>query len=270
MKQTFKPKYIKGKPIHPNSAIEKATEKKIMKLTRYLVRETRREVKKIFEDNKSSIPNVGMDASIASQARIIINALSKRMDKIFGKESLNIANIMANRVNGHLNGQIKQSVEELSKDLKIDVKTLSKDTKEIIKASVNQAADYIKSIQSQYLTQVKGDIYRAITEGQGLKDVLAKLSRTDGVVERRAKNIALDQFRKVNSNVTRAKMEDAGITKAIWHHSSAGLEPRKSHVAMDGKIYDIKKGMYDPEVGYYIQVSQLPNCRCFSSPVVEI
>jgi len=37
---------------------------------------------------------------------------------------------------------------------------------------------------------------------------------------------------------------------------------------MDGKKYDVAKGMWDPAVREYIFPGQLINCRCFSRSVI--
>ena len=39
---------------------------------------------------------------------------------------------------------------------------------------------------------------------------------------------------------------DLRIREAIWMHSHAGKKPRPEHVKMDGKTYNITKGMWDP------------------------
>jgi hypothetical protein len=38
---------------------------------------------------------------------------------------------------------------------------------------------------------------------------------------------------------------------------------------MDGKTYDVKKGMWDPTEKKYVLPGELINCRCFSRPVIE-
>jgi hypothetical protein len=37
---------------------------------------------------------------------------------------------------------------------------------------------------------------------------------------------------------------------------------------MDGKKYDVEKGMYDPAVGKFVFPGELPNCRCLSRSVI--
>jgi uncharacterized protein with gpF-like domain len=52
-------------------------------------------------------------------------------------------------------------------------------------------------------------------------------------------------------------------------HSNAGKEPRPTHVAMNGKPYDLAKGMWDSDEKEWVHPGQLINCRCTMKPVIE-
>ncbi len=47
-------------------------------------------------------------------------------------------------------------------------------------------------------------------------------------------------------------------------HSRAGKEPRVTHLKMNGKLYELSKGMFDPDpqVQKYVLPGELINCRC--------
>ncbi len=51
-------------------------------------------------------------------------------------------------------------------------------------------------------------------------------------------------------------------------HSHAGKEPRPTHVKMDGKKYDVTKGMFDTAEKRFIFPGELINCRCISRSVI--
>jgi hypothetical protein len=38
---------------------------------------------------------------------------------------------------------------------------------------------------------------------------------------------------------------------------------------MDGEIYDIEQGCYDPDYGDYVQPGELVNCHCVCIPVID-
>lgn len=135
-------------------------------------------------------------------------------------------------------------------------------------ATVSENVALIKSIQQQYHTKVQGDVWRAVTRGSDLNKLSTTLRETYGVTTKRAALIARDQNAKAKATIENTRRQELGITQAIWQHSSAGKEPRPSHVAMNGKVFDLKQGMYDPEVGDFILPGQLINCRCSSRAVI--
>jgi hypothetical protein len=81
--------------------------------------------------------------------------------------------------------------------------------------------------------------------------------------------IARDQTAKASNNLSRQRLLDYGVTKGKWMHTSAGKTYRDSHVEMDGEIYDIEQGCYDPDYGDYIQPGELVNCHCVCIPVID-
>lgn len=64
-------------------------------------------------------------------------------------------------------------------------------------------------------------------------------------------------------------MQSLGVTRGIWIHTSAGKTYRETHVKMDGKEFDLSKGLYDSAVGDYVFPGSLPNCRCTYRPVLS-
>jgi SPP1 gp7 family putative phage head morphogenesis protein len=126
----------------------------------------------------------------------------------------------------------------------------------------------IKSIPEEYLKQVEGAVMRSVQTGRDLGKLSKELQKKFGVSKRKAALISRDQNNKATSAFQRARQQELGITKAIWMHSHAGQEPRPSHVAMNGKEYDINKGMWDRDEQEWIFPGQLINCRCTSKSII--
>lgn len=141
--------------------------------------------------------------------------------------------------------------------------------RDTIAASVHENVGLIKSIAQQHLAQVEGMVMRSVTKGRDLGDLSRDLQEQLGVTKRRAAFIALDQNAKATAAIARARQSEFGVTQAVWKHSHAGKTPRPSHVKMDGQVYDIAKGMWDPTVREWIFPGELPNCRCISRPIIE-
>lgn len=136
-------------------------------------------------------------------------------------------------------------------------------------ATVSENVALIKSIQQQYHTKVQGDVWRAVTRGSDLSKLSTDLRSTYGITVKRAALIARDQNAKAKATIENTRRQELGITQAIWQHSSAGKEPRPTHVAMNGKVFDLKQGMYDSDEGEWILPGQLINCRCTSRAIIK-
>jgi len=136
------------------------------------------------------------------------------------------------------------------------------------RASLAENVGLIKSIPVQYLQQVEGIVMRSYSNGRDLQTMVAEIKELYPAAANRAVLIARDQSNKANAVVNRARQLDLGITRAKWMHSHGGKEPRKDHLAADGKEYNIAKGCLIS--GEYTQPGELINCRCTSRPILPI
>jgi SPP1 gp7 family putative phage head morphogenesis protein len=140
--------------------------------------------------------------------------------------------------------------------------------RDVVRAAVHENVALIKSIPEQYLKSVEGAVMRSVQTGRDLSTLSKHLQKQYGVTKRRAAFIARDQNNKATAVIQNARQRDLGITTAVWMHSHGGKTPRRTHLANDGKKFDIRKGWYDPDVGEYILPGQLPNCRCVMRSVI--
>lgn len=138
------------------------------------------------------------------------------------------------------------------------------------KAVVGENVGLIKSIPTEALKRVQGDVYRAITKGSDLASLSEKIRDTYHVTYNRAALIAADQNNKAKAVFEAARRQQLGISEAIWQHSHGGAEPRPTHVALDGHRYFIAKGAWDPHEKKWIQPGELIRCRCVSKAVIPI
>jgi len=111
-------------------------------------------------------------------------------------------------------------------------------------------------------------VWQAVMKGSDLGQLSAGLQQKYGVAYRRAALIARDQNAKAKAVIENVRRKELGIKEAIWQHSTAGKEPRPTHVAMDGKRYKLDTGMYDSHEKEYVWPGQLINCRCTSRAVI--
>jgi SPP1 gp7 family putative phage head morphogenesis protein len=140
---------------------------------------------------------------------------------------------------------------------------------EAYRAVAAENVSLIKSIPRKYHTDVEQKVWNAVRQGSDLNKLSAELRKAHNVTVSRAALIARDQNAKAKATIERVRQMDLGIRRGIWMHSGAGKEPRPTHVAMDGKPYDLAKGMYDSDEGEWVHPGQLINCRCTMRPVIE-
>ena len=140
--------------------------------------------------------------------------------------------------------------------------------KAMLAAKVTENVALIRSIPEQYLATVEQATMRSVAAGRDLQSLTDEITATGQVTRHRAARIALDQNNKATAAITRTRRLELGLTTAIWMHSHAGRHPRPAHVAMNGKEFNIAKGMWDPDERAWIQPGELINCRCTSRVVI--
>lgn len=241
----------------------------VTSLTAQMTAQVKREVLRLF-DTDAAASHFGEDATIASQSRILMSSLSDRFNALFGKKAKPIAESMTKSAEKASGTALHSSLQKLSGGMSLKTTVSNAALQNIYKASVAENVSLIKSIASEYLQKVEGAVMRSITTGNGLQDLVPALEQYEGQTHRRAKNIALDQTRKVYNSINRGRMEAIGIQKFMWHHSGGGAHPRKDHQEMDGKVYSFDDlPVIDPRTGERGIPGQAPNCRCTMSPVFD-
>jgi SPP1 gp7 family putative phage head morphogenesis protein len=272
---------VRGGKLNYNASLQAKYSAAIRSLIKKMVAETKQEIVKLFESNTAvefyeSLP-AAMDASISSQAKIVTDKLMAKFERLFDMKSKGMAEKMVKDSNKASGVALKISLKKISKNITIKTDILSGPLKEVAKASIAENVGLIRTIPKTYLSKVQGSVMRSITTGNGLKSLIPALEKYEGITYRHAKNVALDQTRKVYNALNANRMQDAGVGSFEWVHSGGGQEPRKSHIAMSGKVYSFKdlpvinkeqveKGYESPEHG---TPGQAINCGCTMIPVIK-
>jgi len=264
----FKPAAIKGGVLRNNVALEERYRIAIENMTRKMIQEAEKEIKRLYK-KPAAKEYFTEDASVASQARILLNALSKKFDDIFGP-AVGIIERMVNAADKSSKSATAQSMKDITGGLTVKTDVMSADMRETMKALITQNVSLITSIKDQYLKDITGAVMRSITSGQGLNELLPQIQNIKGITERRAKNIALDQTRKAYNSINSDRMRKVGVKKFEWIHSGGSLNPRQDHIDMNGNIYSFDDlPVIDKRTGERGLPGQAPNCKCTMRPVVE-
>lgn len=125
---------------------------------------------------------------------------------------------------------------------------------------VDDMTGLITKMQADDLARLREIIVEGITQGQSLGEIEQTLAASEGFSAARAKRVALDQSIKVNQGIQQANAEDLGIKTAIWVHVPGRYSSRETHIAMDGKRFNIREGLYDSDVDKKVVPGELPFC----------
>jgi SPP1 gp7 family putative phage head morphogenesis protein len=262
---------IQLRPVRPPIAIQKEYHKKLKAFIREMD-------KSLFWWLRASYRQVDKDVIQTAQDGAMGDLVKelRRLEREWVKKSNTFATETAKWFSGKIQGYTAISIQNEMKKrdlvkLGFDLKFKYHSAKEraMFKSIVTQNVNLIKSIASEHLTRVTGVVLRGIESGHDLGRMTEEMEKSFGVTERRAAIIARDQTNKATQNLSRQRLMDYGVTKGKWQHSSAGNTYRESHVEMDGEIYDLDEGCYDPDYGDYIQPAELVNCHCFCVPVID-
>ena len=243
----------KLKAVFPNEGIKLSYEKKLIQLIEEMNKSISYWVKVAYKNNP---PEFAQDVS-ANDIQKYLRGVFRRWQRRFNEAAPELAKYFAQNVADRTETDLKNILRKSGISIKFQMGQTAKDA---LAAIVNENVSLIKSIPQQYLTNVEGLVMRSVLAGRDLQELTKELQHQYNVTYKRAVLIATDQNNKATSHILKIRQLDAGIEKAIWLHSHAGKTPRPTHVANNGKEYDIKTGWYDPHEKKYVWPGMLINC----------
>ncbi|VVD90737.1 phage head morphogenesis protein [Pandoraea communis] len=248
--------------VQPNLGVEQAYRAKLDNLVRQMQRSYLYWLRARYRENEDAI---AMDDSPSSSLMSELASLSRQWKRMFAKRASQYAREFVAGVDKHSTYALKKEAARVT-GLSVSVKdTLT--SNDVMQALIKENVSLIKSIQSEYHTQVEGIVMRSVSNGRDLSAMTDDLQKRYGVTRRRAKLIANDQNNKATSNLMRVRQADLGITQGRWLHTGGGKEPRQSHVRASGKVFDLSKGMYLD--GKWTMPGEEINCGCTWEPIIE-
>jgi SPP1 gp7 family putative phage head morphogenesis protein len=251
-------------PVRPNAGLEVWYRNKLMRAIDEMQRSLVHFVERAYRGNPPE--TLAEDESPAVALQRVIRKLSQRWQREFDRLAKRLGPEFTKKAGRHTDQAFAERLKKAGFTVRF---RMSREVNDVTQASVAENVQLIRSIAEQHLGQVEGLVMRSVQEGRNLGELSRELQARYGVTRRRAALIARDQNNKATGAIARARQIELGITQARWVHSTAGKEPRPSHVKMDGKIFDVAKGMWDEDEGKWIQPGQLINCRCVSRPIIE-
>lgn len=253
------------RPVHPNAGIEADYRRRLYRLVDDMARSYVYWIKAAW---RAKPPVLAQDATAAADLQREMKRLSKAWQDRIDAGAPELARWFSKSASRRSDAALKTILKKAGFTVKFKT---TRAVRDVLDASVAENVSLIKSIASQYHTEIEGMVMRSVQAGRDLASLSKDLQARYGVTRRRAALIARDQNNKATAVITRVRQTELGITKAVWLHSHAGKVPRPTHLANDGKAYDPAVGWFDPDprVRRRIWPGELINCRCVTKSVVK-
>jgi uncharacterized protein with gpF-like domain len=251
-------------PVRPALAVEVEYRKKLLRLIDAMQRSTAHWVAAAY---RADPPHIAQDELPAAALSRRVRRLSADWRRRFDDLAADLAKFFARSIAQRSDVALRRSLERGGMAVRF---TMTPAMRDVYRAVINENVSLIRSIPARYFQEIEGIVARSVATGRDLKQLSDDLQHQFGVVKRRAHLIARDQNNKAGASLQRARQLELGITQAVWIHSTAGKEPRPSHLkaGRDKIVFDLATGWYDPDEGKHILPGQLINCRCVSRPIV--
>lgn len=277
VKQTI----LRGKALRPNAGIKSWYIKQLRDLAYNMCQTVESRLISLIRGQRK----YAQDASPADERIALLESLQRQFEEEFANKARELAGAMLSRQNRYATTSVQNSVNSFALQTTVsqlaDVPAISAQTRNIINTAIFDNVNYIKSIQSQYFTQITGAVSRAVLDKEGLTYLAEQLAKYKGMTKRRARNIAIDQTNKAYEALSFQKMKEAGIEKWEWVHGGGTKTVRKTHITdvknggLNHSIHKMGDKVWDPEAkgkgkGEYIEPGQLPFCSCFRRPVIVL
>lgn len=159
-----------------------------------------------------------------------------------------------------------RELERQARALGIDL-TTNPDLRTLRTAFRKQNVALIKTLCTTHVQRV-ARVLREAGAGTRVEDIARSIRDATGATKSRAALIARDQVLTLNSEITQARHEAAGITEYVWS-ASRDERVRPRHRELDGtrQRYD-QPPVVDPRTGRRAHAGQDFQCRCVCDPVI--
>lgn len=195
--------------------------------------------------------------------RRTMERLSRHWQRKFDAIAPELADVFVNGAAAHTDAAMMAVLKKAGFTVKFQ---MTQAASEGYQAVLQENIALIKSIPAEYLHDVQTAVWQSVKSGHDLGTLTETLKSKYAISHKRAALISRDQNNKAKAVIENVRRQELGITTAIWQHSGAGKEPRPSHVAANGKIFELAKGMYLD--GEWVLPGEAINCRCTSRAVI--
>lgn len=255
-----------ARAVHPNKGVEAAYRRALDNLIAEMANSYEYWLSAAYKAHPPRMETaIAQDALPSLELSRKIRDLGKRWIKKFDDMAVKIATNFTNSGRKATDSAFKSALKDAGWSVEFQITPVMRDA---MNATIQENVSLIKSVASQYHTEVEGLVMRSFTAGRDLKTLSDELQSRYGVTKRRAALISRDQNNRLTATVTQARRIELGLFEAIWIHSGGGKTPRPSHVkaGKDKLKFDTREGALID--GERILPGQKINCRCSSKTIL--
>jgi uncharacterized protein with gpF-like domain len=260
-------KIKKGRKTNYAIGIDRQYRSAIQKLITQLETDMKQRLKAFFTpfSAQDAIDNVSRLSSIFSD-------LSKTYKDVFKSAAQKETDRFVADLKKNSAKRNKSVLEEVTGVTSVDVDYEDPDMRDAIRAIVAESLQVLETIPTKLIEKTQKMVMGRVAT-QGLVGVYSGIEETLTRFGKQTKSQAgmsqTDLVNKASVAITRQQYLQDGIEKFEWNHSSASLHPRPLHVQYDGQIFSLTDlPVIDKDTGERGIPGQLPNCRCFMTPVL--
>ena len=258
-------------PVHPNAGLEAEYRRRLQALVDTMHKSLRYWVLAAYRgDLPDTVALLAMDDSSSAKLSAVMQRLSRHWLRRFKEAGRQLGKHYARKATDRADNALEQILKNGGLAIKFK---LTPAVNDVVQATTKSNVALITNLAQKHLNDIEGLVMRSVQQGRDVGGLAKDLEERHKMTRKRAAFVARDQNNKATAAIVRTRQAELGIEQAKWLHSHAGKKPRPSHVAMNGKTYDVKEGMWDPDAngkgkGDYVFPGQLINCRCVSRSVI--
>jgi SPP1 gp7 family putative phage head morphogenesis protein len=249
-------------PVRPNVGIRAAYNARLDKMIATMARSVLAHITRTYRANP---PEMASDESPAAALRAMMARMRQEWDASFSELAASAGKSFPEASAQHADRAFAARLKAAG--FTVQFRT-TRAVNDVLQASIAENVSLIKSIPSEYLTQVETIVMQGVQNGRDMHVIAEGLQKQLGVTRRRAETIARDQTNKSTAVIVRARQQEVGITEALWLHSRGGRHPRPTHLANDRKKYIVAEGWLDPAINKRIWPGTEINCRCVARAIL--
>lgn len=281
---------LESKPLTPPHAIAVKYQRDLYTLIKSMIKDYK-SILGIYKEKQHQIAIDASGAWLTTDIQDRLERLGKKWEKKFKEFAQTQSPRIINKILRMSDTQLKSALAGFFSRERLELigDVVPQPLQQTIKAHIAENVSLITSIQSQYLQRIQGAVTRSITGGGSLKQLTMEIQRYGDMELRRAKLIAVDQTRKVYSNINLRRFEQVGVTKVKWLHTHGGKEARPYHQRKWDGVSGLKDGRPNGLNGYVFSIdnppviqeakgkqpeirglpAQLPFCSCIMRAVLD-